>query len=118
MELRNVGRRGPKGLEVYPEKVGKPVTTMPCVKCLRGVPSVEWRTAQLTGEERVTKARSGGEQRKFMIQCTRCGDERWSTDPAVRAVANDLVPSVKAVIGRSSFSVEMRGGGGAGGRVT
>jgi hypothetical protein len=78
--------RGPKGIEVFPEKVGWPADDRPCQRCLRT--GVEWRGAQLTGEERTARGRSGGAERRIRVKCTRCGHEWWSTSPAVWAVAN------------------------------
>jgi hypothetical protein len=88
------GSRGPKGLEVFPDKMGRPVTDRRCHNCLRAVPPVEWRGAELTGEERVTASRNGGAQRRYRVQCTRCGYEWWSTSPAVKLVANEMEPEI------------------------
>jgi hypothetical protein len=84
--------RGPKGLEVFPEKVGKIVVGIRCHACLHGVPPVEWETTQLTGEERTVTSRNGGSQRKYVLKCTRCGYEWLSTHPRAREVASEDEP--------------------------
>jgi hypothetical protein len=87
MDLRH-GPRGSKGIEVFPDKVGRPVSgEKACVNCARS--SVRWTSSVLTGEERTAEGRSGGAQRKYRVKCTKCGHEWWATHPAVAQVANE-----------------------------
>lgn len=67
-------------IEIYPEKLGRPVNTRSCRECRS-------RWGQLTSRERVVVARNGGAKRFYEVQCTNCGYDWWSSLQAVRAEA-------------------------------